>query len=640
MKPIELNPEGILLEQLAPSLFNPPGRINKETIGELADSIHAHGIIQPVVISHDLVDTAKQRFPVVVGERRRLAIEWLRDTKRWPADRLIPYRLVTGDESELRTISLIENVQREDLHPLDEATAFRMLIEVDAEKWTTATIGKTIGKTVRHVELRLALLEKLTPQVRKAFRAGEINLAAARELTAGRKARQGELLGHIKDGHLTTAVAVKQAVAGAGIPLDLAIFDPAKFQGEIVTDPDDGTKHVVDSKRFLDAQRAEIAKRIAELVKTWAWVEFFDGAEGEYFKSHEYEKTKDKKRAGVAISLDWDGRVDIVEGVAKREDTKPAGGPAPTPAERPEFTRDHLARAHNTKTEVLQKALMLDRHAAMKLAILGMMGANRHVYIRAEMPGNDDCVLAPELSDASDAFCKNFGKLLEGGHEPSVPSLMRLGGWLCDDKMAAMAWSILGNTPLATIEKIFALLVASRFGTFNHETPELGDSELVCSVVSDLDIKMKFEVDETYLETCRKPQLLTLLDAAAVRTPEVAGAGAETLTNKALKAALGQAITAGALTGFIPRELRFGSRAALSQATPEEMKAAKVRRDAAAKAAREAAKAKPKDAQGSPRRGMISPGRATPKKGKKRISDARRKGQKAKNAPNQERKGK
>src|SRR5690606_35716015 len=101
-------------------------------------------------------------------------------------------------------LALLENLQREAVNPMEEAEGMAALHRLDPERWSTAEIGRRIGKTTRHVQLRLALTDRLTDDTRAALRDGRINLAQARALTGMPAAIQAKVMGSIERGETWT----------------------------------------------------------------------------------------------------------------------------------------------------------------------------------------------------------------------------------------------------------------------------------------------------------------------------------------------------------------------------------------------------------------------------------------------------
>lgn len=133
--------------ELLPNPHQPRRSIDPQGISELASSIEQHGLLQPIVVRRREED---DRYEVVAGERRWRAFQHL-------GKETIPAILTTGNAEEL---ALIENLQREDLHPLDEAIALERLKE--RHGYTHETLAKSVGRsrTVVTETLQLNTLPK------------------------------------------------------------------------------------------------------------------------------------------------------------------------------------------------------------------------------------------------------------------------------------------------------------------------------------------------------------------------------------------------------------------------------------------------------------------------------------------------
>lgn len=145
-------------------------RFNQDALAELADSIKKVGQLQPIVVRRCapmMHNGAK--FEIVLGERRFLACQLA-----GKADVLATIREL--NDAEVLEAQLIENLQREDLHPLEEAEGYRELMGAAGIK--KEALGERIGKSRSWVYSRLKLLD-LQPQVREALEAGQIDVSRA-----------------------------------------------------------------------------------------------------------------------------------------------------------------------------------------------------------------------------------------------------------------------------------------------------------------------------------------------------------------------------------------------------------------------------------------------------------------------------
>ncbi|MGA2965553.1 MAG: ParB/RepB/Spo0J family partition protein [Terriglobales bacterium] len=156
--------------QLQESTTNPRKRFDAKTIEELAASFKVHGVLQPL-----LVRTIKDdKYEVIAGARR------LRAAKLAALEE-VPARIAELSDIEVLECQLIENGQREGVHPLEEAFAYKAIIEADGAHYDVARIGSKIGRTAGYVATRLRLTE-LNLSIAEAFLADEIGVGHALEI--------------------------------------------------------------------------------------------------------------------------------------------------------------------------------------------------------------------------------------------------------------------------------------------------------------------------------------------------------------------------------------------------------------------------------------------------------------------------
>jgi len=155
--------------KIKPNPHQPRKKFNEEELNELADSIKEHGVIQPLVISK-----VNDEYILIAGERRLRA-------SRIAGLREVPVILRDTKEIEMIEIALIENIQRSDLNPLEEAVSYRKLI--DEFSLTQEDISKKVGKARSTVANTLRLLQ-LPVEAKQALRDGKITEGHARAILA------------------------------------------------------------------------------------------------------------------------------------------------------------------------------------------------------------------------------------------------------------------------------------------------------------------------------------------------------------------------------------------------------------------------------------------------------------------------
>ena len=168
----------LAVASLRPGKYQPRTRMDETSLAQLADSIRARGVIQPIVVR--AVDGG---YEILAGERRWRAARLAGLAKVPAVVREVP------DEAALG-IGLIENIQREDLNPIEEANGLRRLIE--EFNLTHDEVAQAIGRSRAGVTNLLRLLE-LAAAVQSMVQEGRIDMGHARALLALTKSKQVEL---------------------------------------------------------------------------------------------------------------------------------------------------------------------------------------------------------------------------------------------------------------------------------------------------------------------------------------------------------------------------------------------------------------------------------------------------------------
>ncbi len=235
----------IPIDQVQPNPYQPRHQFNSKTIKQMAESIKTTGLLQPIVVRR--VDN---RFQLVSGERR------LRAARIAELER-IPALIVEATDNEVLEFALIENLQREDLNPIDEANAYKTLIQ--HFKLTQDGVAKRVGKDRSSVANTLRLLslpaemqkdveeQRLTPgharailsldnlpqqrQLRSLILARELSVREAereaRRIAEGRRAKREEV--RQRDPHI--ALLEEQLLARLGTKV--RITPKSKTKGKI-----------------------------------------------------------------------------------------------------------------------------------------------------------------------------------------------------------------------------------------------------------------------------------------------------------------------------------------------------------------------------------------------------------------------
>ena len=189
--------EEIRLDHIQPSKANPRRRKDEQALVELAKSIKLRGVLQPILVR----PRGESGYEIVCGERRWQASQAART-------KTIPARIVHLSDAEALELAVIENVQREDVHELDEAFGYKALIQQDPELYTVETIASKVGRSPKYIYGRLKLAE-LTPNVQTAFYAGKLTAGHAMEMARLQPKHQEFALQECFPGHRTAKAILK-----------------------------------------------------------------------------------------------------------------------------------------------------------------------------------------------------------------------------------------------------------------------------------------------------------------------------------------------------------------------------------------------------------------------------------------------
>ncbi|MEQ1722141.1 MAG: ParB/RepB/Spo0J family partition protein [Pseudobdellovibrio sp.] len=223
---IETNPENrvwnIAIDKLVPGIYQPRKNFDKESLNELANSIKENGIIQPITVRK----RASGGFEILAGERRWRAAQTAGLHE-------VPAIIKTLTDREALQVALIENIQREDLDPIEEAESYERLIQEFSLSQSEAAekVGKersSVANALRLLTLPLEIREMLTQkQISVGHAKAILSLTdKARQINLAKKVAEGgmsvrTLEAEIKSAHKAPVAATGAATAGA-LNVDLA----------------------------------------------------------------------------------------------------------------------------------------------------------------------------------------------------------------------------------------------------------------------------------------------------------------------------------------------------------------------------------------------------------------------------------
>ncbi len=225
-------PRELAVDQLQPGKYQPRTYMDQEALKELAESIKTQGVIQPILVR----PVADGQYEIIAGERR------------WRASRIaglqtVPVVIRDIPDTQALAVALIENIQREDLNPLEQAAGIQRLINEFG--MTHQVAADALGRSRTAITNLLRLLE-LAPPVRVLLAQGKLDMGHARALLTLPALRQVELANEI---------------AAKG----LTVRDVEKRVGELVSRPKPRLPRTVD--RDVARLQEELAQKLGTHVQ-------------------------------------------------------------------------------------------------------------------------------------------------------------------------------------------------------------------------------------------------------------------------------------------------------------------------------------------------------------------------------------
>jgi ParB family transcriptional regulator, chromosome partitioning protein len=220
------------VDQLQPGKYQPRSHIAQDSLKELAESIKTQGVIQPILVR----PVADGRFEIIAGERR------------WRAARMaglqaVPVVIRDIPDSQALAVALIENIQREDLNPLEQAIGIQRL--TNEFGLTHQAAAEALGRSRAAITNLLRLLE-LAPPVRDLLAEGKLDMGHARALLALPVLKQVELANTI-------------------VAEGLNVRDVERRVGELVSRPKPRVPRIVD--RDVERLQEDLAQKLGTAVQ-------------------------------------------------------------------------------------------------------------------------------------------------------------------------------------------------------------------------------------------------------------------------------------------------------------------------------------------------------------------------------------
>jgi len=483
---------------------NPRHYADKASIKGLAASIKTDGLLQNLIVEKDGEGT----YRVLGGKRRYLALKLLSKRGDIAKDYRVGVTIKTGlDGSTALRIATVENVQREALHPLDEAEAFSSLLE---QGETLDDVVAQTGISKQTVRRRLALAA-LSPKAKACLRSGDISLSVAEALTVGSETQQEFVLQAMSEGSELDASGIRQTFLAEKPSVHMAIFPKERYQGSYTSDlfSDENSTYFDDVDEFMRLQDEAMLQKATRYEKKYDFVDVLHAYAPSWWR---YREAAEDERGGVVMNLSPTGtfevRKHLVRLIPETEDvTKTPEKPARK--ERGPHGPSLLRYAANHKSIAVQAELLRQSRVQKEVAVV--------LLLTAHSQGSQVRLAMHSCISAFDRGTRPRGYALL---EEKVRNLLLTIGYSVPTESAASFWPLIGSEDMAKlyravkalsdqeIGELLALLPVLTFGQRELEQ-EAEQGSLFTCVLRDLGVSMRewWTPDKAYLSLLRREQL-------------------------------------------------------------------------------------------------------------------------------------
>ena len=466
--------EMIPLNRLRPSKGNPRKSFDEESIKGLAQSILADGLLQNLVAAKP--ESGKRKYDIISGERRYRAFTLLIEQGHFPKNVAVPCEIKDGlSAQDTLRIATMENVQRQNLTPLDEAQAIATLVH---EGDSLADIISKTGLSDSTIKRRMVLLD-LSDKVKAALTENAITLSQAEAFTVGTHDEQDDILEQVKSGWYNTAAEIKDRLICELPTLAMAIFPKKQYSGEYTTDlfGSAETTYFNDPEQFYELQKSAAEKMVADLDKENDWAALVEGR----FSSVEYTKAKKGQSGGVVVCLTSEGKVDVHKGLIRAAIDESVS----TALRAPKATYAKTVRAYIAmqKSAAVQAELIRNPRRAREIGVAAMLYRSAtHGCLSYLDELEED---SPHLDIINNEAAALLALVDSDEESLSFRTLLRYA------YSAERAYDLVQLLDDQQLDRLFAFLSAIAFGQEDTEELDTREHSLFNRVACDLGVDMR-----------------------------------------------------------------------------------------------------------------------------------------------------
>ncbi len=490
----------------------PPKRNHRKRFADiegLAASIKQDGQLQNLVVRRE-----RKSFRVVAGERRYRAFMLLIEAGDLAPDHPIQIAIRADRGVDAERVALIENIQRQQLDPIDEAEGFQALL---SDGMSYDDIAEKVGVSAMTVRRRIALAS-LCAEAKEAVRADDVSLSEAQALTLGSHDQQRVLLERVGTWNFDVR-SIRHALTGRKPTQAAAIFDLEQYTGTYTRDlfADETETYFDDVDQFMALQRTAFDARAEAFREAGRQVVVVE--DGDYSTWHDYYDGGKKKTNTVLMRLASDGGVEVRENVVRhqRHPVAVVTGSAGEAKPKPDYSAAFLDLVGAIRTTAVMQALIADRRKLLEVAVFQIItnyqhranGVDEHRAVselRVRNPENPALVaLDASAAHHVQPFVERGLQSL-GYEERPIERLIHIRSGSSDD--GAALYEAIKSLDDAELENLHALLVAVTFGQTTVGRLDAGDGAFN-QVAQDLAVNVRdnWRPGEAFLKGYRADRL-------------------------------------------------------------------------------------------------------------------------------------
>lgn len=498
----------LTLNQIKPSKDNPRKSFDDDTIAGLAASIKTDGLLQNLIVAKP--KGKGKTYTLISGERRFRALTLLAENGDIPKDYKIPVKIEEDlSKDTAQRIAVIENVQRENLNPLEEAEAIVGLLQ---DEMSIEDISSQTGLSVSTIKRRLALFS-LCDEAKTALHNKEISLSQAQALTVGTQKQQIDFM---QKSHLSyfDADEIRDYMIVDKACLAHALFDKQLYTGTFSSDlfGDENSTFFDDMEQFWTLQNQAVEGLTHHLEEEgFAPVEIVEG----HYRQWQYRETEDGEIGGAIIHVSPSGAVevyknlinrDLDENVIEQTQSKP----------RATYSKPLCEYIAMHKSIAVQAALLENTRIAKELAIVQMLsghnGVSLHLHQCLAFFADEENTSASfdTLKNALHTALSNAMIIDEEGVSDFMQASYGIG---CDTRRSVDYYMSLKHLSNEELDSLHLLLTISCFGQLQCYRLDTQEESLFNLVAKDLKIDMreKWMPDEAFLKRKNLSQLKAII---------------------------------------------------------------------------------------------------------------------------------